>query len=149
MQCNALGSCENQSAVTSRSFLQFVEQAREHYDLVIIRTPPMMISADALYLRSTCGFCLARHPVEFNAPSSEAHHRLTARGQQLLLGAHAGFTKRQLMELCAEAFGSSSDVSGDYYLARYREYQFTMKWLINSGLCHRAFPSVYVYGHQV
>lgn len=65
------------------------------------------------------------------------------------LGAHAGFTKRQLMELCAEAFGSSSDVSGDYFLARYREYEFTMKWLINSGLCHRAFPSVYVYGHQV
>lgn len=64
-------------------------------------------------------------------------------------GAHAGFTKRQLMELCAEAFGNSSDVSADYYLARYREHEFAMKWLVNSGLCHWAFPAVYVYGHQV
>ena len=65
MLCSSLGSCENQSAVTSRSFLQFLEQAREQCDLVIIRTPPVMISADALYLGREADFVL--HVVRWNS----------------------------------------------------------------------------------
>ena len=49
-------------------------------------------------------------------------------------GAHAGFTKNQLMALCAESFGTSSDISADYYLTRYREHGVAIRWLINSGL---------------
>ena len=65
MLCGSLGSCENQSAVTSRSFLQSLEQAREQCDLVIIRTPPVMISADAIYLGRHADFVL--HVVAWNS----------------------------------------------------------------------------------
>jgi Mrp family chromosome partitioning ATPase len=62
---SALAMPGNQSPVTSPSFPRLLEQAREQCDLVIIGTPPVMISADTLYLGRHADFVL--HVVRWNS----------------------------------------------------------------------------------
>ena len=71
---SALATSRNQSPVTSPSFPRLLEQAREQCDLVIIATPPVMISADALYLGRQADFVL--HVVRWN--STRRRHLLAA-----------------------------------------------------------------------
>ena len=66
----ALATSGNQSPVTSPSFPRLLEQAREQCDLVIIGTPPVMISADALYLGRHADFVL--HVVRWNSTPRRA-----------------------------------------------------------------------------
>jgi Mrp family chromosome partitioning ATPase len=65
-----LATSGNQSPVTSPSFPLLLEQAREQCDSVIITTPPVMISADALYLGRHADFVL--HVVRWNSTPRRA-----------------------------------------------------------------------------
>jgi Mrp family chromosome partitioning ATPase len=67
---SGLGSGENESPVTSPNFLGLLEQAREQYDLIIVKTPPVMIGADALYLGRHADFVL--HVVRWNSTPRRA-----------------------------------------------------------------------------
>jgi Mrp family chromosome partitioning ATPase len=66
----ALATSGTQSPLTSLSFPRLLEQAREQCDLVIIATPPVMISADALYLGRYADFVL--HVVRWNSTPRRA-----------------------------------------------------------------------------
>src|SRR5262245_16550054 len=66
----ALATLANQSPITSPNFPLLLEQAREQCDLVIIATPPVMISADALYLGQYADFVL--HVVRWNSTPRRA-----------------------------------------------------------------------------
>ena len=67
---SALATSGKLSPVTSPSFPRLLEQAREQCDLVIIGTPPVMISADALYLGRHADFVL--HVVRWNSTPRRA-----------------------------------------------------------------------------
>jgi Mrp family chromosome partitioning ATPase len=56
---------QDEGVVTSRNFSRLLEQARDKCDLVIIVAPPVMISADALYLGRQADFVL--HVVRWNS----------------------------------------------------------------------------------
>jgi len=60
----------NQSPVTSPSFPRLLEQAWAQCDLIIIGTPPVMISADAVYLGRHADFVL--HVVRWNSTPRRA-----------------------------------------------------------------------------
>ncbi len=61
-------------------------------------------------------------------------------------GAHAGFTSRELLSMCADAFGDAKVVSDDYYLRLYAGRSRLVHALIGSGLSRWAYPAVYVSG---
>jgi Mrp family chromosome partitioning ATPase len=67
---SAWATSGNQSPVTSPSFPRLLGQAREQCDLVIIGTPPVMVSADALYLGRHADFVL--HVVRWNSTPRRA-----------------------------------------------------------------------------
>jgi Mrp family chromosome partitioning ATPase len=67
---SALTPRDNQNSVTSPSFLKLLEHAREQCDLVIIGAPPVMMSADALYLGRHADFVL--HVVRWNSTPRRA-----------------------------------------------------------------------------
>jgi Mrp family chromosome partitioning ATPase len=62
---SASDPCEDASVVTSRNFAMLLEQAREKCDLLIIAAPPVVMSADALYLGRQADFVL--HVVRWNS----------------------------------------------------------------------------------
>ena len=66
----ALATSEHQSPITSPSFPLLLEQAREQCDVVIIATPPVMISADALDLGQYADLVL--HVVRWNSTPRRA-----------------------------------------------------------------------------
>jgi Mrp family chromosome partitioning ATPase len=66
----ALETSGSKSPVTSPSFPRLLEQAREQCDLVILATPPVMMSADALYLGRHADFVL--HVVRWNSTPRRA-----------------------------------------------------------------------------
>lgn len=63
-------------------------------------------------------------------------------------GAHAGFTTRELRDMCSAAFGSGQDVSPAYYLALYARRGKQVRMLLDSGLAPWLFPAIYVYGRR-
>jgi len=67
---SASQSCEDEGVVTSRSFSMLLEQARDKCDLLIIAAPPVLISADALYLGRQADFVL--HVVRWNSTPRRA-----------------------------------------------------------------------------
>jgi hypothetical protein len=64
------------------------------------------------------------------------------------LGAHAVFTRNELMQLCAATFGESKDITGDYYQVQYGGFQGILEMLIRFQLSDFAFPAVYVIGQR-
>ena len=62
---SASDPCEDPSVVTSRNFAMLLEQAGEKCDLLIIAAPPVVMSADALYLGRQADFVL--HVVRWNS----------------------------------------------------------------------------------
>jgi len=64
-------------------------------------------------------------------------------------GAHAGFTRRELEELCRTAFGRARDLSDQYYLALYARHRRLLRLLILARLQAIAWPSVYVFGTKI
>jgi SAM-dependent methyltransferase len=62
------------------------------------------------------------------------------------LGEHAGFTRRELADLCREAFGHAQDATVDYYLTRYPRHRALIGILTRTRLDRLLLPSVYVLG---
>jgi len=62
------------------------------------------------------------------------------------LGAHAGFTDRELSGMCLNAFGSAQIVDDNYYLRLYARNADLVRAVIYSGVKHMIFPCVYVFG---
>ena len=67
---NASDPCEDQSVVTSRNFSMLLEQAVKKCDVLIIAAPPVMMSADAIYLGRQADFVL--HVVRWNSTPRRA-----------------------------------------------------------------------------
>ena len=61
-------------------------------------------------------------------------------------GAHAGFTSRELLGMCAQIMGDATDVSDEYYLHLYDRRREVIRLLIRTGLSRWAYPAVYVAG---
>jgi Mrp family chromosome partitioning ATPase len=61
---------ENQSPINCSKLIQLLAQAREQFDFIIIVTPPVMMSADALYLSRHADFIL--HVVRWNSTPRRA-----------------------------------------------------------------------------
>lgn len=59
-------------------------------------------------------------------------------------GAHAGYTRAELMALCANAFGEAVDVSEAYYLDIYQDKRNLIWGIIRARLHALLFPCVYV-----
>jgi SAM-dependent methyltransferase len=64
------------------------------------------------------------------------------------LGAHAGFTLRELGGELRNVFSRMDDATLDYYLAIYPSRARTVRLLQNSGLGTLAFPSIYFVGQK-
>jgi SAM-dependent methyltransferase len=64
------------------------------------------------------------------------------------LGAHAGFTLRELGGELRSVFSRMDDATLDYYLAIYPNRARTVRLLQNSGLGTLAFPSIYFVGQK-
>jgi len=60
-------------------------------------------------------------------------------------GAHAGFSARELSDLCS-AIGSTRNISDDYYREVYRSKAGLIETIIKLGLAGVAWPSVYIFG---
>ena len=67
---SASDPCEDQSVVTSRNFSMLLEQAGKKCDVLIIAAPPVMMSADAIYLGRQADFVL--HVVRWNSTPRRA-----------------------------------------------------------------------------
>ena len=62
--------CEDPSVLTSRNFAMLLEQAGKKCDVLIIAAPPVMMSADAIYLGHQADFVL--HVVRWNSTPRRA-----------------------------------------------------------------------------
>jgi SAM-dependent methyltransferase len=71
--------------------------------------------------------------------------RLTNRWENSL-GAHAGFTRQALRQICANAFGEGIDVTDEYYRRLYASRSGAIEAIIRLRLGSRIFPGVYVLG---
>jgi ubiquinone/menaquinone biosynthesis C-methylase UbiE len=60
------------------------------------------------------------------------------------MGAHAGFTASELLEMCNHALGRASDVSDAYYRTLYSQKQRLINFLVRTGLRRWAYPAIYV-----
>lgn len=59
-------------------------------------------------------------------------------------GAHAGYTRDELLERCREAFGDAVDVTEDYYKDIYKSRGNLIQGIINTNFQNLLFPCVYV-----
>jgi len=86
-----------------------------------------------------------RKMIEWNAIDWKARLRGRFRNE---LGAHAGFTLRELGGELRSVFSHVDDATLDYYLAQYPHRAGTVRMLHNSGLGTFAFPSIYFVGRK-
>lgn len=86
-----------------------------------------------------------RKAIEWNAIDWSARLRGRFRNE---LGAHAGFTLRELGGELRAVFSQIDDATLDYYLAIYPNRAGTVRLLQNSGLGTFAFPSIYFVGRK-
>jgi SAM-dependent methyltransferase len=71
--------------------------------------------------------------------------RLTNRWDNAL-GAHAGFTRQDLQQICTKAFGESIDITDEYYRRLYASRSGAIETIIKLRLGNLIFPGVYVLG---
>jgi len=71
--------------------------------------------------------------------------RLTNRWENSL-GAHAGFTRKSLQQICSDAFGKCIDITDEYYLRVYSSRARMIETIIKLRLGNRIFPGVYMLG---
>lgn len=86
-----------------------------------------------------------RKAIQWNAADWNARLRGRFRNE---LGAHAGFTRRELGGELLAAFGHVDDATLDYYLAIYPHRARAVRLLHRSGLGTYAFPSIYFVGRK-
>jgi SAM-dependent methyltransferase len=87
-----------------------------------------------------------RQAIKWNAADWSARLRGRFRNE---LGAHAGFTLRELGGELTAVFSHIDDATLDYYLAIYPHRASTVRLLHNSGLGTYAFPSIYFVGRKM
>jgi SAM-dependent methyltransferase len=87
-----------------------------------------------------------RKMIAWNAADWKARLRGRFRNE---LGAHAGFTLRELGAELRAVFSRIDDATLDYYLAIYPNRARTVRVLQNSGLGTFAFPSIYFSGQKM
>jgi len=73
--------------------------------------------------------------------------RVTGRWENAL-GAHAGFRREELLNLCLTTFGDAQDVTDEYYLRLYADKIKLINALISLNLSRIAFPAVYAVGRK-
>jgi SAM-dependent methyltransferase len=78
---------------------------------------------------------------------ADFYMRLTGRWENAL-GAHAGFRRNELLQLCRSAFGEISDVTDEYYLRLYANKKSIIETLIRLNLADIMFPAVYAMGRR-
>ncbi len=61
-------------------------------------------------------------------------------------GAHAGFTRRELLRIGHNYFGSSVDLTDDYYSLLYKKYINYLNYLNKMHIVDYIFPCVYACG---
>jgi len=61
-------------------------------------------------------------------------------------GAHAGFTKQELLSECVTFFGEGVDISEKYYRQLYSRYDSSLAFLSTIKMTPIIFPSVYIVG---
>lgn len=61
-------------------------------------------------------------------------------------GAHAGFSRRELLSLCSEVFRSAEDISDEYYSRLYPKFDRGLRLIRAGRMAHRVYPSVYIAG---
>ena len=64
------------------------------------------------------------------------------------LGAHAGFKRGELQEICERVFGEGKDVTEEYYRKLYKSWAVTIDVICKARLSDAIFPSVYVVGER-
>ncbi len=64
------------------------------------------------------------------------------------LGAHAGFSARELKTILSTYINSTQDVTHEYYLQLYKSHTNLIKVINASGLSTLVYPSVYFYGRN-
>lgn len=84
--------------------------------------------------------------IQWNAADWSARLRGKFRNE---LGAHAGFTLRELGGELQAVFSHIKDATLDYYLTIYPNQARTVSLLHNSGLGTIAFPSIYFVGRKM
>ncbi len=62
------------------------------------------------------------------------------------LGAHAGFTSKELYSLLSENFSEVNDMTRTYFSEIYENRQSLMKLIASSGISNLIYPSVYFSG---
>jgi SAM-dependent methyltransferase len=87
-----------------------------------------------------------RTAIKWNADDWKARLRGRFRNE---LGAHAGFTLRELGRELRTVFMRIDDATLDYYLAIYPHRARTVRVLHGSGLGTVAFPSIYFTGRKI
>jgi SAM-dependent methyltransferase len=87
-----------------------------------------------------------RKAIRWNAADWNARLRGRFRNE---LGAHAGFTRRELGGELQTVFGQIDDATLDYYLAIYPHRARAVRLLHRSGLGNYAFPSIYFVGRKM
>jgi SAM-dependent methyltransferase len=87
-----------------------------------------------------------RQAIRWNAADWRARLRGRFRNE---LGAHAGFTLRELGGELLAAFDHIDEATLDYYLAIYPHRARTVRLLHKSGLGTYAFPSIYFVGRKM
>jgi SAM-dependent methyltransferase len=87
-----------------------------------------------------------RKAIQWNADDWSARLRGRFRNE---LGAHAGFTLRELGAELRAVFSHVDDATLDYYLAMYPHRTRTVRLLHGSGLGTVAFPSIYFVGRKL
>jgi SAM-dependent methyltransferase len=71
--------------------------------------------------------------------------RLTNRWENSL-GAHAGFTREHLQQICVDTFGEGIDITDEYYRNVYASRAGTIETIVKLRLGNWLFPGVYVLG---
>ena len=87
-----------------------------------------------------------RKAIEWNAADWKARLRGRFRNE---LGAHAGFTLRELGGELRAVFSQIDEATLDYYLAIYPNRARTVRLLHHTGVGAFAFPSIYFTGRKM
>jgi ubiquinone/menaquinone biosynthesis C-methylase UbiE len=96
------------------------------------------------------GYFAAAHPLSERVMMNVHDIGMRLRGRWTNeLGAHAGFTERELTEMCWRAFGESQDVSEKYYSRLYTSKARLVKRACRSAFRGFLLPCVYVSGKKV
>lgn len=64
-------------------------------------------------------------------------------------GAHAGFSRRELLDDCRDTFGDAEDITNRYYSELYGSYHQYLTLAEQVGVAEWIFPCVYVCGTKI